>query len=277
MLRAAPLAGAVAIWSLSGALAQPHRSENDFPVRELQVHGRWLIQSDRRLPAATWNRIRRTLSRLESDVARTLRIPRSRATVDVRLIHEPALWHRQLATHGASLTRRSAVLVARPRAPALVLVRATGRLDRDLRHEATHALLRPAFPILPLWLDEGLAEYFEMPPDRSEHLAAARRAPARGWRADLARLEKQHDPAALTERDYRTCWALVTFFLHHSDRSAALLAAYLDQLRRGEPTPLLSERLDRHWPAWHEALVPFFHRSRVGGPAGAAGPPVRSR
>ena len=35
------------------------------------------------------------------------------------------------------------------------------RLEEDLRHEATHALLRGSFGDLPLWLDEGLAEYFE--------------------------------------------------------------------------------------------------------------------
>ena len=32
----------------------------------------------------------------------------------------------------------------------------------DLRHECTHALLNAALPVTPLWLDEGLAEYFEV-------------------------------------------------------------------------------------------------------------------
>ena len=38
------------------------------------------------------------------------------------------------------------------------------RLEEDLRHEATHALLRGRFGDVPLWLDEGLAEYFEAGP-----------------------------------------------------------------------------------------------------------------
>ena len=37
------------------------------------------------------------------------------------------------------------------------------QLEVDLRHEATHALLHLAIAELPLWLDEGLAEYFEVP------------------------------------------------------------------------------------------------------------------
>ena len=33
----------------------------------------------------------------------------------------------------------------------------------DLRHETTHAVLHGLLPMVPLWLDEGLAEYFEAP------------------------------------------------------------------------------------------------------------------
>ena len=32
----------------------------------------------------------------------------------------------------------------------------------DLRHECTHALLHAVLPAVPLWLDEGLAKYFEV-------------------------------------------------------------------------------------------------------------------
>ena len=49
------------------------------------------------------------------------------------------------------------------------------RLEEDIRHEATHALLRGRFGDVPLWLDEGLAEYFEAGPgdleDRKARLA----------------------------------------------------------------------------------------------------------
>ncbi|MEX0587111.1 MAG: DUF1570 domain-containing protein, partial [Pirellulales bacterium] len=35
------------------------------------------------------------------------------------------------------------------------------QLAATLRHESTHALLHSALPYVPLWLDEGLASYFE--------------------------------------------------------------------------------------------------------------------
>ena len=38
-------------------------------------------------------------------------------------------------------------------------------LRTDLRHELTHALLHGVLKDVPLWLDEGLAGFFELPPD----------------------------------------------------------------------------------------------------------------
>ena len=37
------------------------------------------------------------------------------------------------------------------------------RVAEDLRHEVAHGYLHSVVPGLPLWLDEGLAEYFEVP------------------------------------------------------------------------------------------------------------------
>ena len=37
------------------------------------------------------------------------------------------------------------------------------RVAEDLRHEVTHGYLHTMVPHLPLWMDEGLAEYFEVP------------------------------------------------------------------------------------------------------------------
>ena len=37
------------------------------------------------------------------------------------------------------------------------------QVDEDLRHEMTHGYLHAVLPHLPLWLDEGLAEYYETP------------------------------------------------------------------------------------------------------------------
>ena len=114
------------------------------------------------------------------------------------------------------------------------------RTAEDLRHETVHGLLHASLPGVPLWLDEGLAEYYETPTpgavngDYPELLA---RELAAGRRPDLNRLERLTDFAALTREDYAESWAWV-HWLMSGDRSALL--AHLESLdaRGTAPVPL---------------------------------------
>jgi hypothetical protein len=119
----------------------------------------------------------------------------------------------------------------------------------DLRHEVTHALLHASVADLPLWLDEGLAEYFEVPGSlagrNAEHLARLRLDLDNGWKPDLARLEQMKDVRAMTARDYRESWAWAHLMLDGTPATRAQLLAYLADLRTAEPDPVsLAERLD---------------------------------
>jgi hypothetical protein len=105
------------------------------------------------------------------------------------------------------------------------------RLEEDLRHEATHALLHGSFGDLPLWLDEGLAEYFEddlaqpaVHRDRIDHLLDDL---AGGWSPDLARLESLADIRQMTPRDYREAWAWVNLLLNDREPGSSTLLSSL--------------------------------------------------
>jgi len=113
------------------------------------------------------------------------------------------------------------------------------KLEEDLRHEATHALLRGRFGDIPLWLDEGLAEYFEAGPDdpadhksRLDRLGDDRRA---GWAPNMARLESLTDIHQMTPRDYRESWAWVDLLLSDPRSGPAIL---VDHLERGQAESL---------------------------------------
>ncbi len=120
-------------------------------------------------------------------------------------------------------------------------------LEEDLRHEATHALLHASASDLPLWLDEGLAEYFEVPARENgvnaEHLARLPRDLADGWRPDLLRLENLKDVRQMSPRDYRESWAWAHYLLNGSQNGRATLLGYLADLRSGASTVPLSARL----------------------------------
>lgn len=118
------------------------------------------------------------------------------------------------------------------------------RLEEDLRHEATHALLRGAFGDLPLWLDEGLAEYFETDlaqldaeHDRVVHFAEDLSG---GWSPSLPRLEALTDIRQMTPRDYREAWAWVHLLLNSSTAEKTILLTSLSETNRA-PSPLRLE------------------------------------
>ncbi len=145
-----------------------------------------------------------------------------------------------------------------------------GYVGEDLRHEVTHAYLHSVLPNIPLWLDEGLAEYFEVPRGRQglnrDHLTcllakqtgngslaelpvtAPREALSRP--ANLARLESLHSGQFLSQEDYAECWAWVHYLLQSSPEASLLLREYLYRLHVDGSTVPLSSRL-----AWRFGLT----------------------
>jgi hypothetical protein len=121
------------------------------------------------------------------------------------------------------------------------------RLEEDLRHEATHALLRGTFGDLPLWLDEGLAEYFEtdlsQPDPERTRMDRISNDISEGWTPNLERLESLSDIRQMTPRDYREAWAWVHLLLNGPAPIKTLLAAYLQQLNQPAAVDCLSRRL----------------------------------
>ena len=122
------------------------------------------------------------------------------------------------------------------------------RFAEDLRHEVAHGYLHAVAPGLPLWLDEGLAEYFEVPRGNSglnrPHLdLLADMTDHEGWRPDLARLEQLKNAAAMEQLDYAESWAWVYFLLHSDPPTRELLTNYLADVRTNDSVEPLSTRL----------------------------------
>jgi Protein of unknown function (DUF1570) len=115
----------------------------------------------------------------------------------------------------------------------VVYTYSSSRLEEDLRHEATHALLHGSFGDLPLWLDEGLAEYFEddlaQPGVEHDRIVQINKDLSTGWVPSLSRLESLTDIREMTPRDYREAWAWVHLLLNNAEPGNPRLLAALSE------------------------------------------------
>src|SRR5262249_27219000 len=109
-------------------------------------------------------------------------------------------------------------------------------LDVDLRHECTHSLLHAVLADVPLWLDEGLAEYFEVSPNERAfdhpHFDALRWNMRLGMVRPIETLESRVELADMSGLDYRYSWAWVHFMLHGPEPAHRVLVEYLADLRQ---------------------------------------------
>jgi hypothetical protein len=191
----------------------------------------------------------RNLQSLDRQVQETLgfRADPGENPIEVYILDDRQAFMHFLTFYYPELPPRRAFFLAQ--GPRRVVYTYLGdRLEEDLRHEATHALLHLAAAEIPLWLDEGLAEFFEGPEERAglnpEHLGRLPQDRAEGWKPDLARLETLKDVRQMTPRDYRESWAWIHCLLSNPGPGRTALLAYLEDLRRGKPdAPRLSGRL----------------------------------
>ena len=103
------------------------------------------------------------LADIQRDLYRRLGVPPGQEQIEVYLFRSRSSYHRYLKQWYPEIPSRRALFI-KNNGPGKVLVYLSDELHTDMPHECTHALLHSSLPMVPLWLDEGLAEYYEVPP-----------------------------------------------------------------------------------------------------------------
>jgi hypothetical protein len=204
------------------------------------------------------------LADLREQVYKELELPAASNTlVQVYLFEDKDRYERFMHAKYPDLPKRRAFFVAQPRTVGgvedlLVYTYWGDRIRQDLRHELTHALLHCVLKDVPLWLDEGLAEYYELPPDKQgtneSHLEQIRRGIGGSFKPDLSRLENLTEVQQMTPAEYRESWAWVHMMLRDSPEAKAVLLAYLQQLRTNKKPGSLEPKLVEVFPELGDAL-----------------------
>ncbi len=205
------------------------------------------------------------LKEQRADIAATLSLPPSDSPIVVSLFRNRSSYSRFVAREVPEGKSRRALFVQGDGAGFIFLYHHS-EFESDLRHEASHAILHGMLPFLPLWLDEGLAEYFEVPAaaraSKNPHQFRMRVSSRFGWKPDLLNLEKKADLSQMTNGDYRESWAWVHFMLHGPDDANTLLKRYLATIHNHQPPGPLSQHLRRLYASPEARLKSHLKRWR---------------
>lgn len=198
---------------------------------------------------------------LQEDLCRTLELPPARDPIHLFLFERKPVYLAYLREYFPRVPYRRALYV-KERGPGMVLAFRSSDFDVDVRHETTHALLHAVLADVPLWLDEGLAEYFEAPRDQraggNPYLAHLR---WQAWVSPMPRLEDLEsviDLGGMGRGEYRSAWGWVHFLLHGPPELRGELVRYLADLRSGVEVERLGTRLLRRAPDRDDQFVRHF-------------------
>lgn len=220
-----------------------------LPTRHSVKSDQLMIQSDVKLPKD--HPLLKDLESLRGMISETLDLPVQEQPVKVYLFGDETRYSQYLQATYPNLPPRRAYFVGTSQELAVYTFWGE-RIQEDLRHEYTHGVLHASLKDVPLWLDEGLAEYFEVaePPIgfNRDYVQRMRSALHDGWRPDLDRLESLEAVGDMKKPDYFESWAWVHFMLEDSPDSRGVLVDYLRELRTTARPGRLSARLRKDLP-----------------------------
>ncbi len=201
------------------------------------------------------------LQRLDDELSQLVPRPEVARPIYLILFHDETTYRRYMQAHFAGVPHRRAMFI-QGSAPGWVFAYLNAQYATDLRHETTHALLHSRLRRVPLWLDEGLAEYFEVAAASRSHaspyLAATRRSSWLWQVPSLADLEQLDDTQLMTKPDYRAAWSWIHFLLHGPPAARVVLREYLADLRHIPDPTTLHERLQRVLPDFERQYLSHF-------------------
>jgi hypothetical protein len=237
--------------------AAPWGPQLTLPKRNTTVREQLTVHSD--YPISPDDKLLNDLVLQRSDINRQLTLPILAEPIHIYLFDNESRFRSFMLLHHPDFpSRRAFFLETKSRME--IYAQAGDRMAEDLRHEVTHGYLHSTVPNLPLWLDEGLAKYYEVPRgrhgvNRSLVEYFKNRPPSKPWNMDLQRLEKIQPDEEMTLEDYAEAWAWVHFLLEDRPEYREVLCCYLGDLRRDGTTDPLSGRMAAIVPQLDKAVV----------------------
>jgi hypothetical protein len=242
---------AAGILACAASCAATRTAKIRLPARHSIESEQLLVVSDFKLSRD--HELIKDLMQLREDVSEVLEIPLGKKQVMVYLFSNELEYNQYFDHTYPNYPKRRAYFIQTPGKQLAVYTWWGEKIQEDLRHEFTHGLLHASLQTVPLWLDEGLAEYFEVAGPATgqinvEHAHTLAKSLQNGWRPDMERLERLEKVDQMQRADYRESWAWVHFMLHGSPETRDVLLSYIHDLRHTAQPGSLRERLTAEIP-----------------------------
>jgi Protein of unknown function (DUF1570) len=221
--------------------------------------GQFLCHAD--FPLAPQQSLLDELSQLQQDLATKLEATLPPEPVHFFLFQAKGTYQSYLKLHFPRVPYRRALFI-KARGPGMVFAYQGTDFEIDVRHECTHALLHTWLPQVPLWLDEGLAEYFEVSRDKrarqNPHQPLVQAVVRSGQLPRLEELESLDNLDEMGRDEYRDAWAWVHFMFHGPREAQDELTRYLSEVHAGSDPGRLSDRLRWRLPDLNRRMAEHF-------------------
>ena len=237
--------------------ASPRQKVVELPSADRFEREQLRIFSDFHLPRR--HRLIDDLTARRRDIADRLLLPMSDEPINIYLFDSAERFETYMVRHHPAFPRRRAIFVQNDTELSVFAHWGT-QVGEDLRHEVTHGYLHSVVPNIPLWLDEGLAEYFEQPRGQEDmhrmHVVSLVDAAKNdGWLPNMKRLESLSDPAALTQLDYAESWLWVHYLLETNPENRKALQDHLARIRMTGDAGPLSAFVESYDPNCNSSVI----------------------
>lgn len=241
LLSSVMAAGMLAL--LAGCVASVDKSA--LPSRELIERDQLIVHSDFHVPKR--HRLLDELVARRNDIGNLFQLPLSDEPIHVYLFEDRERYDAYLKAKHPTFPDRRAFFV-KTDTELKVYAFWGERVAEDLRHEVTHGYLHSTIPNLPLWLDEGIAEYFETPRGKNgfnqAHVYLLANQFRRGdWRPSLLKLEALQPSEEMDQVQYAEAWLWTHFLIHHGVETRLMLVKQLKMMHLTGGSPPISASL----------------------------------
>ncbi len=220
------VAAMVASGRAAGQSTAEEQSKRQWPFE--QRCGRFIVHADFDFSDAL--PVGAVVEEIDRDVKAMFRLAPSDNPIHVVVMQSEQAYRRYMQTYFPALPYRRALFL-RDRGPGMLFTYRHPAVLDDIRHEVTHAVVNDDRTPLTLWLDEGIAEYFEpaaaLRYRGNPYLQQVQLELNHRSLTPLNALEAIENLADFSDVHYRHSWAWVHFLLHRTPRSRALLAQYV--------------------------------------------------